>query len=90
MSALNNLRKKRVPLTLGESKLLVEMVRSYPYFYDKTCKEHKEQKMACKALKCLKRNNSVVADKPFKPSMLSPNVKCILRALQIICAIKNN
>ena len=44
MSASNNLRKKGTFLILGEDKLLAEMVRNYPYFYDKTRKEHKEQK----------------------------------------------
>ena len=34
MTALNNLRKKRNFLTLGEDELLAEMVRSYPCFYD--------------------------------------------------------
>ena len=36
MSALNNLRKKETFLTLGEDELLAEMVRNYPFFYDKT------------------------------------------------------
>ena len=35
MSALNNLRIKGTILTLGEDELLVEMVRSYPCFYNK-------------------------------------------------------
>ena len=80
MSALNNLRKKGTPLTLGENELVAEIVRSYPCLYDKTCKEHKEREN--KALKRKKRNN-----KPFMPS---PNVKCISPALHIICAIKND
>ena len=88
MSALNNLRKKGTPLTLGENKLLAEMVRSNPCLYDKTCKEHKGRKN--KALKRKKRSNSIVADKLFKPSMHSPNVKCISPTLHIICAIKND
>ena len=41
---LNNLRKKGTPLTLGENKPLAERVRTYPCFYDETCKEHKEYK----------------------------------------------
>ena len=44
MSALNILRKKGTILALGEDELLAEMVRSYPCFYDKTWKEHKERK----------------------------------------------
>ena len=43
MSTLNNLRKKRTSLTLGEDELLAERVGSYPYLYDKTFKEHKEK-----------------------------------------------
>ena len=39
MSALNNLKKKGTPLTLGENKLLVEMVRSYSCLYGKTWEE---------------------------------------------------
>ena len=42
MSALNNLRKKGTSLTLREDKLLDERVTSYPYLYDKNCKEHRE------------------------------------------------
>ena len=38
MSALNNLRKKGISLTLGEVELLAERVRNYPCLYDKTCK----------------------------------------------------
>ena len=81
MSALNNLRKKGTPLTLGENQLLAEMVRSYPCLYDKTNREHKKRKS--KALKRKKRNASIVADKPFKPSMPSRNMKCISPALYV-------
>ena len=88
MSALNNLRKKGTPLTLGENKLLAEMVISYPCLYDKTCEEHKERKN--KALKRKRRNNSIVADKVFKPYIHSLIVKCISATLHIICAIKND
>ena len=53
MSALNNLRKKGISLTLGEDELLAETVGSYSYLYDKTLKEHKENDVAenvCKKL----------------------------------------
>ena len=43
MNTLNNLRKKRTSLTLGEDELLAERLRCYPCLYDKTCKEHKEK-----------------------------------------------
>ena len=51
MRALNNLRKKRTSLTLGEDELLAEKVRSYPCIYDKTCKERKEKDRVSKTLK---------------------------------------
>ena len=44
MSVLHNLKKKGAFPTLGEDDLLAEMVRSYPYFYDKTWKEHEKRK----------------------------------------------
>ena len=87
MSALNNLRKKGTILTLGEDELLAEMVRSYPYFYDKTWKEHKEQKN-----KSLKPKKETIVLRPiilFKHSIPSPRVKCISPALHIICVIQN-
>lgn len=43
MSALNNLRKKGISLTLGEDEPFTEKVRSYPCFYDKPWKETKER-----------------------------------------------
>ena len=36
MGTFNNFRNKGAILTLGEDELLVEMVRSYLCFYDKT------------------------------------------------------
>ena len=57
MSALNNLRKKGTILTLGENELLVEMVRSYACFYDKTWKEQGTKKQVI--------DNNIVADNTF-------------------------
>ena len=42
-SALNNLRKKETSLTLEKDERIAERVRSYPFLYDKTRKEHKEK-----------------------------------------------
>ena len=62
MSALNNLRKKWTPPTLGEDELLAQWVRSYPCLYDKTFKENKEWK---KEIETQKGKNSIVADNTF-------------------------
>ena len=73
ISALNYLSKKRTSLSLGEDELLAERVRSYPCFYDKTCKEHKDQKH-----KALKGKQETIISWPiilFKHSMPSPNEK---------------
>ena len=61
MSALNNLRKKETFLTLGEDELLAEMVRNYPFFYDKTWTQGTKKQV----IETQKRNNSIVADNTF-------------------------
>ena len=58
MSALNNLRKKETFLTLGEDELLAEMVRNYPFFYDKTWTQG-TKKQVIETQKRNKRNNNV-------------------------------
>ena len=57
MSSLNYLRKRGASPTLEEDELLAERVKSYPCFYDKTCKEHQKRTQ--------KTNNSIVADNTF-------------------------
>ena len=64
MSALNNLRKKGTILTLRENELLVEMVRSYPCFYD-NLKKQGTQGMKKHVIETQKRNNSVVVNNTF-------------------------
>ena len=56
MNALNNLKKKRTSLTLGEDELIAERVRSYPYLYDKALKEHKEKDIVENVWKKLLKN----------------------------------
>ena len=56
MNALNNLKKKRTSLTLGEDELIAERVRSYPYLYDKAFKEHKEKDIVENVWKKLLKN----------------------------------
>ena len=88
ISALNNLRKKETSLTLRENMLHAERVRSYPCFYNKTCKEHKERRN--KAFNRKKETVSRLIIILFKHSMPSPNVKRISLALHILCVIKNS
>ena len=52
MSASNNLMKKGTSLTLGEDKLLLESVGSYPYLYDKTFREHKKEDVVENVKRC--------------------------------------